>query len=131
VESSGIGDPIVVPVHWHKTHTERITVREGRLEATLNGTTRIVFAGETLEVPPYATHGFKGFRGERLVVTETAYPAGDYKAAWVFSVFHDCPWSDLIAECEIGSLTTFCPRDGLRHFGILCARSTMGTGIRR
>ena len=73
--------PVEVPPHWHKKHTERVSVREGRIEATLDGVKRIVSAGETLEIPAYTVHSFKGFKGKRLVVRERADPAGDYKAA--------------------------------------------------
>lgn len=58
-----------------------MTVREGRIEATLDGVKRIVSAGESIDIPAYAVHGFRGFEGERLVIRERADPAGDYKAA--------------------------------------------------
>ncbi|KAF2035002.1 hypothetical protein EK21DRAFT_107634 [Setomelanomma holmii] len=79
---SGDGPPLSVPLHWHKKHSERMTVYEGRVEATVDGVKRIVSAGETIYIPAYAIHGFEGFKGERTVVRERADPAGDYKAAF-------------------------------------------------
>jgi len=82
VISTGEGDPIEVPLHWHAKHSERITVREGRIEASLDGVKRIVAAGESIHIPAHMVHGFRGFKGERLVVTERADPAGDFKVAF-------------------------------------------------
>lgn len=77
---SGEAEPFV-PLHWHTKHSEHITVREGRVEATMNGVKRIVSTGESIVIPAYTVHGFRGFQGERLVLRETAIPAGNYKAA--------------------------------------------------
>lgn len=73
-------DEISVPVHWHKKHTERHLVIEGRVEFTINGVTRIFTQGEETYIPPYTLHGIRGFRGERLVIREVADPPGNYKA---------------------------------------------------
>ena len=81
VDYSGEGSPVEVPLHWHAKHSERVMVHKGRLEASVGGIKRIVFAGETLHVPARAVHRFKAFKGERMVVRESADPAGDYKAA--------------------------------------------------
>lgn len=74
-------DIFSVPVHWHKYHSERITVLEGRIEITLGWEKRIVKAGdEAVLIPRYTRHGFKSFKGERAVMREIADPAGPYKA---------------------------------------------------
>lgn len=90
------GDAVFsVPLHWHKRHSERMTVLEGRVELTLDGTKRILQAGggggdgqgtgtsATVVIPPYTVHGFQGFEGERLVMREVADPPGSYKAEYV------------------------------------------------
>ncbi|KAJ4387419.1 hypothetical protein N0V93_008011 [Gnomoniopsis smithogilvyi] len=82
VVASGEGETFSVPSHWHATHSEIISVREGRIEATLDGATHILSAGDSIHIPKYAVHQFRGFKGERTVVTEVADPPGDYKAAF-------------------------------------------------
>lgn len=74
------GDPpLEVPPHWHRLHAETMEVREGRVNVTIDGVTRVATAGESVHIPIGAVHGFKGFPGERLVVRERSDPAGDYK----------------------------------------------------
>ncbi|KAL1866865.1 hypothetical protein Daus18300_006568 [Diaporthe australafricana] len=74
------GDPpLEVPPHWHRLHSETMEVREGRVNVTVDGVTRVAVAGEKVHIPIGAVHGFKGFPGERLVVREMSDPAGDYK----------------------------------------------------
>ena len=68
-------------------------MREGRIAATVDGVKRIVSAGATLHIPAYAVHGFKGFKGERLVVRERADPAGNYKAAQGSPIMTLCAWT--------------------------------------
>lgn len=71
-----------VPLHWHKKHTERMTVLEGRVQATVGGEKRILKAGdETVVIPPYVVHALQSFPGERLIMREVADPPGSYKAA--------------------------------------------------
>lgn len=75
------GDAVfLVPPHWHKKHSERMTVLEGRVEVTLNGEKRTLQAGDEVVIPPYTVHAFRGFPGERLVVRESADPPGSYKS---------------------------------------------------
>lgn len=83
VVATGEGEPFFTPAHWHAKHSEVITVREGRIEATLEGVTSILSAGESIHIPRYAIHEFRSFKGARAVVTEQADPPGDYKALCV------------------------------------------------
>ncbi|KAK7739781.1 hypothetical protein SLS53_005751 [Cytospora paraplurivora] len=73
-------DTLVVPLHWHKYHSERSNVVEGRAEVTLDGKARVVTAGEEIYIPAGVVHGIKGFKGERAVLRERADPPGDYKS---------------------------------------------------
>lgn len=72
-----------VPAHWHKHHSEYITVLEGRCTITLDGKPNVVCATDpnpTVYIPARHTHSMQGFEGERLVLQERADPAGRYKA---------------------------------------------------
>ncbi|KUI64254.1 hypothetical protein VM1G_11083 [Cytospora mali] len=73
-------DPLFIPLHWHKHHTECMTLTEGRLEATIGAKTRIFGQGEEWTCPPGVIHGFKGFKGERMVLRESVDPPGEYKS---------------------------------------------------
>jgi mannose-6-phosphate isomerase-like protein (cupin superfamily) len=85
-----------VPPHWHKNHTEIMTIIEGRIEITLNGKKMIGKAGDApILIPPKAVHSMKGFKGEKLVMQEQAIPAGRYKAAF---------FNDLLQEGKFGGL---------------------------
>ncbi|KAJ0108777.1 cupintype [Diaporthe amygdali] len=79
VEGKPGDDLFEVPLHWHRNHSEYFEVREGRVQVTIDGVTKIASAGETTHVPAGLVHGFKGFPGERLVVRERSDPPGDYK----------------------------------------------------
>jgi hypothetical protein len=47
----------------------------------MDGKKTIVKEGDpTVFVPALSVHGFKGFKGEPMVVRERADPAGEYKA---------------------------------------------------
>ncbi|KAH7058936.1 hypothetical protein B0J12DRAFT_772673 [Macrophomina phaseolina] len=77
------GSVFHVPAHWHKHHSEYITIHEGRCMITLDGKTRIVHADDpdpTVYIPAWHTHSMQGFEGEKLVLQERADPAGLYKA---------------------------------------------------
>ncbi|KAI0202413.1 hypothetical protein F4808DRAFT_421540 [Astrocystis sublimbata] len=70
-----------VPPHWHKEHSEYLSVIQGRIELTLNGDTVILSPGDpALLVPRRAIHSFVSFAGERVVLRERPDPAGLYKA---------------------------------------------------
>ncbi|KAF3763323.1 hypothetical protein M406DRAFT_357014 [Cryphonectria parasitica EP155] len=71
-----------VPPHWHKKHSEKMTVIEGRIKVTIDGKEKIVGPGERITIPAYTVHSIAGFKGERLVCRERADPSGDYKAAF-------------------------------------------------
>lgn len=92
------GDDIAeffVPPHWHKHHTERMTVVEGRLEVGLEGKKIIVNAGDApVLIPARAVHSLRGFKGERLVFQEQAFPGGSYKAEF---------FNDLLQQGKIGN----------------------------
>ncbi|KAI1384067.1 uncharacterized protein F4822DRAFT_434014 [Hypoxylon trugodes] len=67
--------------HWHKYHSEYLSVIEGRIELSLDGEKIILRAGDpAILVRRRVVHGFKGFVGERLVFRERPDPAGMYKA---------------------------------------------------
>lgn len=71
-----------VPPHWHQYHDEYWTVLEGRMQATVDGKTFTVKAGdETLRIARGSVHGMKAFEGEMLVFAESAGPPGAYKEA--------------------------------------------------
>lgn len=72
-------EPFIVPPHWHKYHSENLTVHEGRVTVLVGNKTRIVSAGETAFVPAGIVHSITGFKGERMVLRERADPPGDYK----------------------------------------------------
>jgi len=46
----------VVPEHSH-LHEQVTTVERGALQFTIEGSTRVVRAGESLVIPPHAPHG--------------------------------------------------------------------------
>ncbi|KUI61318.1 Quercetin 2,3-dioxygenase [Cytospora mali] len=73
-------DPLWIPLHWHKYHTEHITLIEGRVEITVGSKTHIVGPGEELQCPAGVVHAMKGFKGERMVLRESADPPGEYKS---------------------------------------------------
>lgn len=84
-----------VPSHWHKNHTERMTVIEGRLEVVLDGKKMIVKAGDApVVIPARAVHSLRGFKGEKLVFQEQAFPGGPYKAEF---------FNDLLQEGKFGN----------------------------
>lgn len=72
-------DLFEAPPHWHRYHSEVMDVREGRLQITIDGVTRVAVAGEKVHIPAGAVHALKSFPGERVVVRESADPPGDYK----------------------------------------------------
>lgn len=72
-------DLFEVPSHWHRYHSEVMDVREGRIQITIDGVTRVAVAGEKVHIPAGAVHALKSFPGERVVVRESADPPGDYK----------------------------------------------------
>lgn len=93
-EGDGISQ-FYVPPHWHKNHTERMTVIEGRVEMVVDGKTTILRAGDPpLFIPPRAVHSMKGFKGERLVLQEQALPGGSYKAEF---------FNDLLQQGQFGN----------------------------
>ncbi|KAH8777369.1 hypothetical protein F5883DRAFT_543377, partial [Diaporthe sp. PMI_573] len=79
VEGRPGDDVFEVPPHWHSSHSEVMDVREGRIQVTIDGVTSVVVAGEKAHIPAGAVHSIKGFPGERVVVRESADPAGEYK----------------------------------------------------
>nr|GAT57099.1 predicted protein [Mycena chlorophos] len=81
----------VVPAHWHRYHTENMSVIEGRVEATVDGKKKIFRAGDEFLIPPLAVHALQGFKGERLVMREKAEPGGDYKVLFFNDLLHDTP----------------------------------------
>ncbi|KAI9151466.1 hypothetical protein HJFPF1_08668 [Paramyrothecium foliicola] len=84
-----------VPPHWHKNHTERMTVVEGRLEIVLDGKKILLKAGDApVLIPPRAVHSLRGFKGEKLVFQEQAFPGGSYKAEF---------FNDLLQEGTFGN----------------------------
>ena len=46
------------PPHLHNTYTEAFLILEGELEFMVDGETRIVRAGESVDVPPNTLHTF-------------------------------------------------------------------------
>lgn len=54
-------------------------MREGRVRITIDGVEKVAVAGEKVRIPAGAVHAMKSFPGERVVVRESADPAGDYK----------------------------------------------------
>jgi mannose-6-phosphate isomerase-like protein (cupin superfamily) len=84
-----------VPPHWHNNHTERMTVLEGRLEVVLEGKRIVIKAGDApVIIPPRAVHSLRGFKGEKLVFQEQAFPGGRYKAEF---------FNDLLQEGKFGN----------------------------
>ncbi|KAI0399320.1 hypothetical protein F4802DRAFT_53911 [Xylaria palmicola] len=74
--------------HWHKGHTEYLSVIEGRIELTLNGDKLILKAGDpALRVPRRVVHSFSSFKGERVILRERPDPAGLYSAMFFNDVF--------------------------------------------
>ncbi|SRR5579883_522442 len=47
------------PMHFHENEDEFVVVLEGRMEATVNGTKRIVEAGQSVMFPRRVPHTFK------------------------------------------------------------------------
>ncbi|OTB08949.1 hypothetical protein M426DRAFT_6980 [Hypoxylon sp. CI-4A] len=82
MDTTSIGEEVFyVRPHWHKNHSEYLTVLEGRAEVTLDGEKVILQAGDpAVRVPRRVVHSMRGFEGERLVLRESADPAGIYKA---------------------------------------------------
>ncbi|KAF7319271.1 Cupin-2 domain-containing protein [Mycena chlorophos] len=85
--------PYTSPPHWHRNHTEHMSILEGRVQATIDGHKKILRAGDDFIVPRLALHSFKGFEGERLVMRESADPAGDYKVLFFNDAFSSDPFS--------------------------------------
>ncbi|KAI0895384.1 hypothetical protein F4806DRAFT_80039 [Annulohypoxylon nitens] len=83
------GEEIIsIPAHWHKDHSERLSVLEGRIEVTLNGEKIILEAGDpSIFVPRRAVHSVRSFKGERVVFRERPDPAGLYKAMFFNDIF--------------------------------------------
>ncbi|KAF7319270.1 Cupin-2 domain-containing protein [Mycena chlorophos] len=97
-EAVADGEPtseaVYIPAHWHRNHSEHMSVLEGRIEATIDGRTKLMRAGDEFVIPRLAVHGFKGFKGERLVIRERADPGGDYKVLFFNDVFSsDSPFA--------------------------------------
>ncbi|KAI4859874.1 hypothetical protein F4820DRAFT_438513 [Hypoxylon rubiginosum] len=77
-----------IPPHWHKNHSEYLSVVEGRVEVTLNGDKVIVKAGDpAVRVPRRVVHSIRGFKGEKLIFRERPDPAGMYKAMFFNDIF--------------------------------------------
>ncbi|KAI1086345.1 hypothetical protein F5B19DRAFT_498453 [Rostrohypoxylon terebratum] len=97
METTCIGeDAVSVPPHWHKDHSEHLSVLEGRLQVTLNGDKMIIQEGDpAVLVPQRAIHSLQGFKGERLVLRERADPAGMYKAMF---------FNDLLSTGKFGNV---------------------------
>jgi mannose-6-phosphate isomerase-like protein (cupin superfamily) len=90
VHVSEDADAFYVPPHWHKNHSERMTVIEGRLLVTLDGKEIIATAeGDPVIIARRQVHSLKGFKGERLVFMEQALPGGAYKAEFFNDVLQN------------------------------------------
>ncbi|KAF7319262.1 Response to drug-related protein [Mycena chlorophos] len=107
-------DVFNVPLHWHRYHSENMTVLEGRVEVTLGGLKRVMHAGDEFIIPPRVVHGFRGFKGEKMVMRERATPGGDYKVLF---------FNDLLEEVPFGlgfwhAMRSFYEGDGYPSLGL-------------
>jgi quercetin dioxygenase-like cupin family protein len=63
------------PVHYHPLQEERFHVESGAVNALVDGTQRVLTAGETLLVPPGTHHTFWNAGAEEAVVRWEIRPA--------------------------------------------------------
>ncbi|KIK51400.1 hypothetical protein GYMLUDRAFT_50556 [Collybiopsis luxurians FD-317 M1] len=63
------------PIHWHESHDEIITVREGKLKVTLGSVIK-TYTPETGDafIPRGVPHALESFRGVPCVFTERTNP---------------------------------------------------------
>ncbi|KAI1769930.1 hypothetical protein F4818DRAFT_456507 [Hypoxylon cercidicola] len=82
IDTTSIGEEALsIPPHWHKNHSEYLSVIEGRIQVTLNGDKIMLKAGDpALLVPRRVVHSIQGFKGEKFIFRERPNPAGMYKA---------------------------------------------------
>ena len=86
----GSADVLHVPPHWHKHHTERMTVQKGRVKYTLEGVTHILTPeSPALVVPPWHTHSIDCFAGEPALFREQTDPTGRFKEEFFRDFFRD------------------------------------------
>jgi mannose-6-phosphate isomerase-like protein (cupin superfamily) len=61
-------------------------ILEGRMKATIDGKLSVLEPSDGLIIiSRYQVHGFQAFKGERMILKEYTYPAGDYKEEQVLS----------------------------------------------
>ncbi|KAF4537266.1 uncharacterized protein LTHEOB_1457 [Lasiodiplodia theobromae] len=79
-----------VPPHWHKNHSEYITVVEGRVAITLDGKTQVVQGGDpAIFIPARHTHSMKSFPNEKVTLEEKVVPAGAHKAQFFYDLLQN------------------------------------------
>ena len=72
-----------VPLHWHARHDESLEILSGAMEIYHHGAWHVVTPSSgIITAERGSVHGFRSFPGVRVVIKETASPAGDYKVAF-------------------------------------------------
>lgn len=70
-----------VPLHYHKIETEQFIVLNGVLEITLDGTTYLLYPGQSVNIPPGIKHRVKSALAapvRLLCINSPSFDPGDY-----------------------------------------------------
>lgn len=68
-----------VPEHTHPEQTETITINQGTVEATIDGTKHTLEVGDHERIPPEVPHGYRVVSDEEAVLAVTMTPALTFK----------------------------------------------------
>ncbi len=91
------------PPHLHHTYTESFIVIEGEMEFMVNGETKVLKAGESIEIPPNTLHTFSNKSDQTCKWVDIHSPKGfiDFFAAIGIPVGEDNAQENSVAPAVV------------------------------